>query len=138
MHRRMLTGRCLCGTIRYAIDGDIGPIAFCHCAECRRASGSAFAANANVAAAEHRFTSGAEAVVEYESSPGKVRAFCGRCGAPMYSRTAAEPAVLRIRLGTLDQDPGGRPRLHVWTSEKAGWFEINDDLPRIPVLRVGG
>ncbi len=128
----MLTGRCLCGTVRYEVDGDLGPIAFCHCTECRRASGSAFAANANVAARDHRFSSGSAAIVEYESSPGKFRAFCGRCGSPMYSRTAAEPETLRIRLGTLDQDPGGRPRLHVWTSEKAAWFAIHDDVPQIP------
>ena len=130
----MLTGRCLCGTVRFEIAGDLGPIAFCHCTECRRASGSAFAANANVVKGEHRFSSGAAALVEYESSPGKFRAFCGRCGSPMYSRTAAEPETLRIRLGTLDQDPGGRPRLHVWTSEKAAWFEINDDIPQIPAI----
>jgi hypothetical protein len=63
MQGRMLTGRCLCGTVRYEVTGDLGPIAFCHCVECRRASGSAFAANANVARAEHRFTSGAAAIV---------------------------------------------------------------------------
>jgi len=135
----MLTGRCLCGAVRYEVDGDLGPIAFCHCAECRRASGSAFAANANVVKSEHRFSSGAAAIVEYESSPGKFRAFCARCGSPLYSRTSAAPETLRIRLGTLDQDPGGRPRLHVWTSEKAAWFEINDEIPQIPAIpRSGG
>jgi hypothetical protein len=130
----MLTGRCLCGAVRFEIDGDLGPIAFCHCVECRRASGSAFAANANVAKSAHRFSSGAAAIVEYESSPDKFRAFCGRCGSPLYSRTNADPEALRIRLGTLDQDPGGRPRLHVWTSEKAAWFEIADELPQIPSI----
>jgi hypothetical protein len=134
----MLTGRCLCGAVRYEVDGDIGPIAFCHCVECRRASGSAFAANANVDTREHRFTSGAGAIVEYESSAGKFRAFCSRCGSPLYSRTAAEPETLRIRLGTLDQDPGGRPRLHVWTSEKAAWFDILDDVPQIPAISRSG
>jgi hypothetical protein len=130
----MLTGRCLCGTVRFEVAGGLGPIAFCHCTECRRANGSAFAANANVARSEHRFTSGASALVEYESSPGKLRAFCGRCGSPMYSRTTADPETLRIRLGTLDQDPGGRPRLHVWTSEKAAWFDILDDVKQIPSI----
>jgi len=130
----MLTGHCLCGMVRFEIAGDLGPIAFCHCTECRRASGSAFAANANVVKSEHCFSSGAAAIVEYESSPGKFRAFCGRCGSPIYSRSDAEPQTLRIRLGTLDQDPGGRPRLHVWTSEKAAWFEINDDIPQIPAI----
>jgi hypothetical protein len=128
----MLTGRCLCGAVGYEVAGTLGPIACCHCVECRRASGAAFATNANVKRAEHRFTQGAEAIVEYESSPGKVRAFCGKCGSPLYSRTAKEPDVLRIRLGTLDQDPGGRPRLHVWTAEQAPWCpQLADDLPRI-------
>ena len=130
----MLTGRCLCGRFasRSPATSDRSPSR--HCAECRRASGSAFAANANVVKSEHRFSSGAAAVVEYESSPGKFRAFCGRCGSPMYSRTDAEPETLRIRLGTLDQDPGGRPRLHVWTSEKAAWFDIPDDVTQIPAI----
>ena len=44
----MLTGRCLCGQVAYEIDGEIGPIDFCHCSYCRRASGSAFASNASI------------------------------------------------------------------------------------------
>lgn len=127
----MLTGGCLCGAIRFEIDGDIGPITCCHCTQCRRATGTAFATNANVASETHRFTQGADLLAEYESSPGKLRAFCRRCGSPMYSRMVSEPDSLRIRLGTLDQDPGGRPVLHVWTAEKAPWFEINDGLPQL-------
>lgn len=39
----MLVGRCLCGQIEYEIDGEVGPIDFCHCSDCRRASGSLWA-----------------------------------------------------------------------------------------------
>jgi hypothetical protein len=78
------------------------------------------------------FSAGAELVTEYESSPGKFRAFCRRCGSPVYSRRDSEPELRRIRLGTLDADPERRPLVHVWVSEKAPWYEIGDTLTQLP------
>lgn len=126
----MLEGGCLCGGVRFRISGKLGPAGYCHCKECQRASGSAFASNAPVRIGYFTFSAGAELVSEYESSPGKYRAFCRRCGSPVYSRRDDEPELRRIRLGTLDGDPERRPLLHVWTSEKAPWYEIGDTLPR--------
>src|SRR5947208_1769811 len=45
----MLTGRCLCGGVRYEIDGEIGSVVYCHCSQCRRASGTALAAEGDLA-----------------------------------------------------------------------------------------
>lgn len=42
----MLTGACLCGGVRYEIDGKIGPVGHCHCLTCRKAQGGAFVTNA--------------------------------------------------------------------------------------------
>lgn len=125
----MLTGRCLCGDVRFEIDGKLGPVGFCHCASCRRASGTAFGANADVAVAELRWLAGREGIREYESSPGKLRAFCSRCGSPVYARLPAQPETLRIRLGLIDGDPGRRPFGHFNVSEKAPWYAITDGLP---------
>ena len=126
----MLTGSCLCGEVRYAIDGKLGPAGFCHCSQCRKANGSAFAANAPVRTKYFRFLSGEDAIREYESSPEKFRAFCSRCGSPIYSRRASEPDLRRIRLGSLDADPERRPLAHFWVGSKAPWFEISDGLPQ--------
>lgn len=128
----MLTGRCLCGTVRFELDGRPGPLAYCHCSMCQRASGSAFGANVPVRSGSLRWISGREAITEYESSPGKVRAFCPRCGSPIYSRRAAEPDSFRIRLGTLEVDPGRRALAHFWISSKAVWYDITDKLPQYP------
>jgi len=128
----MLEGGCLCGGVRFRITGKLGPAGYCHCRECRRASGSAFAANAPVRTRYFTLSAGAELVTEYESSPGKYRAFCRRCGSPVYSRRDDEPELRRIRLGTLDADPERRPLLHVWVSEKAPWYEIGDTLTQHP------
>lgn len=128
----MLEGRCLCGGVRFRIHGRLGPAGFCHCKQCQRASGSAFAVNAPVRTRYFELYAGAELVREYESSPNKYRAFCSRCGSPVYSRRDEEPEIRRIRLGTLDSDPERRPLAHVHTSSKAPWYEIHDDLPRYP------
>jgi hypothetical protein len=126
----MLEGGCLCGGVRFRITGKLGPVAYCHCKMCQRASGSAFAANAPVRIRYFELGSGAELVCEYESSPGKFRAFCRRCGSPVYSRTDADPEVRRIRLGTLDGDPERRPFGHFWVSARAPWHSIGDALPQ--------
>jgi len=128
---RMLTGGCLCGGVRFEITGEIGSPSFCHCLQCRRASGSAFATNAGISAADFHLRAGAGLVREYESSPGQFRAFCSRCGSPVYSRRRDHPEFRRVRLGTLDEDPGVRPLLHVWVGSKAPWFTITDSLPQL-------
>jgi hypothetical protein len=128
----MLNGSCLCGRVRYAIDGKLGPVGHCHCVTCRKAQGGAFVTNAPVRRKYFRLLSGADSVAEYESSPGKHRSFCRTCGSPLWSRRASEPDLLRIRLGLLDADPERRPLGHVWVSEKAPWYEITDTLPQWP------
>jgi len=126
----MMEGGFLSGSVRFRINGKLGPVAYCHCKQCQRASGSAFAANAPLRTPYFELMSGDDLVSEYESSPGKFRAFCRRCGSPVYSRREAEPEVRRIRLGTLDSDPERRPLAHVWVGEKAPWFTIEDSLPQ--------
>jgi hypothetical protein len=128
----MLTGSCLCRAVRYEVRGRIGPVGNCHCADCRKAQGAAFATNGPVRTTYFTLVSGSEHVAEYESSPGKFRCFCRSCGSPLWSRRDAAPDELRLRLGLLDGDPGRRPLAHVWVAEKAPWHEITDALPCAP------
>jgi hypothetical protein len=121
---------CLCGGVRIELSGKIGPVVYCHCSRCHKASGTAFAANADVRRKYWTFLAGEDLVREYESSPGVFRAFCSRCGSPIYGRRAANADVLRIRLGILNGDPERRPLAHFWVRSKAPWFDITDDLPQ--------
>ncbi|UJR84667.1 GFA family protein [Sandaracinus amylolyticus] len=126
----MLTGSCACRAVRYEIAGELGPIVFCHCGDCRKAQGGAFAVTAPVRTSELRFVSGEDALEAYPSSPGKERVFCRRCGSPIISRRAARPDVARLRLGTLDTAIDARPVAHIFVASKAPWFEITDGLPQ--------
>ena len=126
----MLTGSCLCESVRFELRGRLGPLRYCHCSRCRRATGSAFSANSRVRAQDFEISTGRSLVSEYEMSPGVYRAFCSRCGSQLYARIDSEPEAIRIRLGTFNDDPGVEPVAHVWVASKASWFEITDQLPQ--------
>ncbi len=119
-----MNGDCLCGGVRIEVSGKVGPVVYCHCSRCRKASGTAFGANADVWLKYWRVLAGEDLIREFESSPGVFRAFCGRCGSPIYSRRANAPDVLRLRLGILNDDPGRRSLAHFWVGSKAAWFDI--------------
>jgi hypothetical protein len=128
----MYTGSCLCQSVKYEVDGALSDFGQCHCRSCQKASGSAYAANAGVRRGDFRVTSGAADLREFESSPGKLRVFCSRCGSPIYAYLRADAEHVRIRLGTLDTPLDGRPKAHFWVSEKAPWEIIESTLPQFP------
>ena len=128
----MHKGSCLCGNVRYEIDAELGDFGYCHCRSCRKASGSAHAANAGVDRAVFRLLSGSDTLREFESSPGKLRVFCSRCGSPIYAYLTSSRDVIRIRLGSLDTPFDKRPTAHTFVSDKADWEPINDGLPQFP------
>ena len=126
----MYTGSCLCGGIKFQIEGELEPIQICHCVQCRKAQGSAIVTNIPVQESTFTLSQGQELIGAFESSPGKQRCFCKNCGSPVYSKTAKLPGVLRIRAGTLDGDLNTRPVAHFYTNYKVNWYEFNDDLPK--------
>ncbi len=135
-----LTGGCLCGAVRFTytgpLGGELGAVTVCHCAQCRRAQGYA-AAVAPALAQGFEIARGREEVAEYQSSPGKWRAFCKVCGAPLYSRRDAKPDDLRLRLGALDATPAGlKVDAHTFTADAPSW-SFGDDAPRYPQLEPG-
>ncbi len=126
----MLKGSCLCGAIHYQIDGTLGNAMMCHCQKCRKSNGSAYAINAPVAAADFSLLSGAEALKSHASSEDALRYFCGSCGTPIYSQRKSAPELLRLRLGSLDDEPEIEVQCHIFTASKASWDVITDGLPQ--------
>ena len=130
-----MLGGCMCGAVRYRYEGPLGGplglVTLCHCQQCRKAH-SYGAAVAPALAAGFSITQGADRVREYESTPGKVRAFCGVCGSPLYSRREAVPDRMRLRLGALDDPPSDlRIEAHIYAVDVPAWA-LQDDAPRYP------
>lgn len=133
----MYTGRCLCGAVQYEIHGEIRNIVCCHCSECRKAQGSAFATNGIVRSDEFKILSGADALTGYEATPGQIKYFCKICGSPIISKTASNPQQVRVRLGTIESDISERPQAHIFVTSKANWEDIGGDLPQYDSYEPG-
>ncbi len=125
----MYKGSCLCGTVKYEVRGQLGPAIYCHCSRCRKASGTAFATNAGVAAGDFVMIEGETALKAFDSLPGVQRFFCSNCGSSIISRRDTMPDVVRLRLGTLDTPLPVPPTAHYFVASKAEWYEIHDELP---------
>lgn len=125
-----LSGGCFCRKVTYTCDG-MGPIGHCHCRTCQKTHSAAFASTARTALSEFKWSRGADVVTFIESSPGKKRWFCPKCGTHMMAeRAGVEHAVLRV--GSLDGPLPADSVVHIWTSHKAEFFDFEDGLPQFP------
>jgi hypothetical protein len=124
-----ITGQCLCGDVSWEIPGPLQFMSHCHCARCRKTHGTAFSTAVMGPADGLRFHRGLDRIVRYESTPGNVRPFCGRCGSTVASDNAWN-GLVPVPVGCLDGDPGVRPLAHIFVASKAPWYEIPDAVPR--------
>ena len=121
-------GGCLCGRVRYRVDGPLFDVSNCHCSMCRRQHGAAYATYAQFEAGDFEWTAGEELVKTFETPAGAGWCFCSECGSTLAGTDKGE--ITSITLGTVEGDPGVAPELHIFAGSKAGWDEIDDTLPQ--------
>ncbi len=126
----MLEGGCLCGAVRYRIDGPVLVSGICHCRTCRKVASAPSLPFVCVPSAAFTIVKGAPA--ETKSSPPVTRSFCGACGSPLTYRSDSEPETIDVMTVSLDRPEAAPPTLHVWTSEKLAWEVIADGLTAYP------
>jgi len=122
-------GACLCGVVRFEIEGDFERFYLCHCQHCRKDSGSAHAANLFSATARLIWKSG-ETQVRRFALPGTrhARAFCTRCGSALPS-VQMDGALLVVPAGSLDSTLQRRPDAHLFMASKASWDGQLGEIP---------
>jgi hypothetical protein len=125
-----MQGGCLCGAVRYAVEGPPLSSGVCHCETCRRIASAPRLPFVGVPSAGFRFTHGAP--IDYPSSPGVTRSFCGKCGSPLTYRRSDAPDELDVMTVSLDDPNAAPPTFHVWVSEALAWDEIAGPLPQHP------
>lgn len=134
----ILTGGCLCGGVRYTYEGDVGPAGYCHCEDCRRASGSAFGVSVRVAAAGFRITAGIpKGYVKLGDSGRPVaRFFCSDCGSPLYTLPPLHPDIVFIKAGGLDNPDAVKPNRQAWMRSRVDWAEIDPSITSYETNRI--
>jgi hypothetical protein len=129
----MVVGKCLCGVVRYAVEGPFRYAGYCHCSRCRARTGSAFSAFAGIGRDRLRVTDGEDSIATYEMNPDNIVFFCQRCGSSPFA-LVRDGQFFHVTMGTLVDDPGIRPTFHIFVSSKGPWHEITDSLPQYAEL----
>lgn len=125
----VLTGRCLCGKVRYTVRPGfrMRPYA-CHCHDCQRRTGSAFGIQLGVAEAD--LSVEGEVVEGRHVQPsGAVAGIfaCSACLTRLWTSNDQRPGIVNLRAGTLDTSPGIEPAAHFWVSSKQPWIMLPAD-----------
>ena len=126
-------GGCLCGAVRYTVEGPLRDVVVCHCRECQRWHGRACAATA-AWQRDMRLTE--TRGLRWMDSPASAndarRGFCGVCGSSLFWEAPERPTI-SIAAGTLD-DPGHlRLAGHIYAAHATPYdLAGNDGTPRYP------
>jgi len=130
----MIEGSCLCGAVRFAVDGRVSPLQYCHCRRCQKASGGAFVAAVAARTGDIRWLAGEELVEVFalpvrDAPPPYRTAFCRCCGAPVPIVDPSRPFAV-IPAGAFDGQPELTPLRHIFVSLNPPWYAIRDQLPQ--------
>jgi hypothetical protein len=121
-----MTGGCLCGQIRFEVDGPVAGIGVCHCSLCRKITGNNGAMIFVVPARRFRWTSGREHVVAWFLRPGVRTMRCDVCGCPTPASHDGDKHMW-VQPGLIDGDIDAQVAVHIFASSRANWDQIPQD-----------
>jgi hypothetical protein len=126
------TGGCQCGQVRYDCYAEPILMGNCHCRDCQRATGTAFAAGILVPRDAVTVTGDVKYYeVTGDSGQTIARGFCPNCGSRLFGKRAMAD-FLSIMAGSLDDPSGFQPGMDCYAASAQPWDYMNPDLPRFP------
>ena len=132
----VVEGGCLCGAVRYRVNGGSLARALCHCRTCRLASGAPSVGWVVFRSSDFALTS--EPPISFQSSPGVIRTFCGKCGTPLTYQRTAKPDTIDVTTVSLAHPDDFAPTKEIWIEEKLAWESLNPALEHYPRSSSGG
>ena len=128
--RKDYEGSCACGRVRFRTAGPFGTMSHCHCTDCRKSHGAAFATYIGVARERFTLSSGAEDLSGWTTETGTRRNFCRACGSNITCTVPSEPVMVYVTAATFDTPLDRRPEYHIFVRSRVPWYEIRDGLPQ--------
>ena len=120
-------GRCRCGSVKFAALTEPFWRSYCHCNDCRRATGAPVTAFVGWRANECEFTGDTRKVTRLGAVE---RSFCSECGSPLDYRDDRLPGEIYVYLGVLDSPEDFPPTLHAFDGQRLPFMRIANELPR--------
>ena len=134
-----IEGGCLCGKVRYSADAEPAFVGVCHCKNCQKGTGTAFAAVValpksalNVAGNLKTFTG------RGDSGKETYRRFCADCGSPLIDEAEIMPGVAMILAGTLDDPSWVKPTVEIYCDSAQPWVSLGGDRQRFAKMPSPG
>ena len=126
-------GSCLCAAVCYELLTPPTAVSHCHCSQCRKGHGAAFASYASVPRSALRILGGVSSIKTYASSETVLREFCAHCGSTLFwSRSQGEFADwVSIALGTLDTPFKPQKQKHVYADSAVHWYTPSKQCPQV-------
>jgi len=132
-----MTGHCLCGNVSYRLESEPFAQALCHCRDCQRQTGSAFSIVIGVPrdtfSVEGDTLASIETTGEVHGTPTR-RHFCSNCGSPIFSVVDAQPEVVYVKAGTLDDASWLEPNAEVFTRSALPWTPHLENSTRFATM----
>jgi hypothetical protein len=126
-----ITGGCLCGAIRYTVEADPTTATICHCTDCQKFTGSAFA---TLVRADKKDLTIEGTLKTFSSIGGSgnpiLRHFCPECGSSIAEEPGARPGVVILNVGTFDKPSVALPGREIFRDDALPWIHIEGDIPR--------
>src|SRR2546426_11501545 len=126
-------GGCACRAVRYEYTAVPLLSLNCHCRDCQRETGSAFAPILAVPKTAFTITHGSPQYFALTADSGQTttRAFCAECGSPLFGLPGSVPDLVTIRVGSLDDPSEFRPSQDIYTASAQPWDYMNPELPKV-------
>jgi len=129
------SGGCLCGAVRYEIDGEPMFAGHCHCRDCQKATGTGHVSITALPRQAVEITGETRGyTVEGESGKSYTRNFCPICGSLVFGEAEAMPGVVTITAGTLDDPSVYAPQMSIFTRSRPAWDHLAGGLPEFETM----
>ena len=123
------SGGCLCGALRYRVDGKPLYAGHCYCCDCRKASGSGFIPFIGVAGTDVTFSGKTLTYRSKARNGGDTdRNSCPVCGGLVFGGVVGKSDSFTIYAGSLDDPTWFRPTIAIFTRNRPAWALIPPGL----------
>ena len=126
-----IKGGCLCGAVRYTAEADPTAATICHCTDCQKFTGAAFATLVGLNKEALSITGALKTFTSIGGS-GKpiLRHFCPECGSSIAEEPGTRPGMVILNVGTFDEPSLARPGREIFRDDALPWVHVDGDIPR--------
>ena len=125
-----ITGKCHCGMIEWEVDLPSKIVLNCHCNMCRQLSGADYSSWVIFPVEQYKIRAGTECISYYQATDNFSKSFCSKCGSTISCVNNDKfPEHVYLARGNIGSELDLPVEIQVYTTDKATWVEINDDIP---------